>query len=273
MGLLASISLAAFYFIVSTLLGGLNFAISNFASLWYWMLPLIAGFGIQIGLFFYVKDKMHKTASAHAAASTGISATAMVACCAHHIADIAPFLGITALGLFLSKYQSVFLLAGILSNILGILYMANLATNKIPKAKANKIFYSLLALSIIIVAAFFVYASQKPEKNDKTENKERFNTLTSSENNVEFSVTPLSASEFDIEISTHSVELDFELTEISALYDDLGNTYKPLKWEGSPPGGHHRSGILNFPEASKSAGSIKLAINDGVEREFVWGLE
>ena len=103
-----------------SLLGGVNFALNNFVKLWYWMIPLVTGFGIQIGMFFYVKEQMHKKATAQAAASSGVSATSMVACCAHHIADIAPFLGITALGLFLTKYQSTFLLMGIFSNILGM---------------------------------------------------------------------------------------------------------------------------------------------------------
>src|SRR3989344_7124469 len=96
-GLAGSASLLGFYFLVSALLGGVSFAIDNFVKLWYWMIPLIVGFGIQIGMFFYMKNEMHKKATGQAAASTGMSATSMVACCTHHIADIAPFLGIAAL--------------------------------------------------------------------------------------------------------------------------------------------------------------------------------
>lgn len=269
-GIAASASLFGFYLIVSSLLGGISFALDNFAKLWYWMIPLIAGFGIQMGMFFYAKDEMHKKATAQAATSTGISATSMVACCAHHIADIAPFLGITALGLFLTKYQSTFLLAGVFSNILGITYMANMINTKIPKQKMKILLYSLLVLSILAVGLSYFYIS----KNNKTgiQQEINFQTITSNRNNVEFKVTPLSTSEFQIVMDTHSVDLDFDLMVISILQDDLGNTYKPIKWEGSAPGGHHRQGILKFPSINKDAKSIKLVITDTARREFNWDI-
>src|SRR3989344_3128969 len=168
-GLSASGLLLLFYFIVSSLLGGFQFAVDNFIQLWYWMVPLVVGFGIQMGMFFYVKNEMHKKAAAEAAASTGISTGAMVACCAHHIADIAPFLGITALGLFLTKYQSTFLLIGISSNVLGITYMASLMNTKIPKSRIKILFYSLLALSVIIV--FASYYSISAGSNEVSQNR------------------------------------------------------------------------------------------------------
>jgi len=263
-GLFASLLLLAFYVMVSSILGGLSFALSNFAQLWYWMVPLIIGFGVQIGMFFYARDEMHKKATAQAVASTGISTTSMIACCAHHLADIAPFLGITALGLFLIKYQSTLLLLGVLSNLLGIAYMASLITAKAPKANMKAVFYSLLVLSILVVSASYWYASK---------GSINFETITSNKNNVEFQVTPLSASEFQIAINTHSVALDFDLTKISALYDNIGNLYKPVKWEGSPPGSHHRSGTLKFPSVSGNAKSIKLVITDSAAREFSWNIK
>ncbi|MBI2656117.1 hypothetical protein HYX03_00070 [Candidatus Woesearchaeota archaeon] len=274
-GLSASGLLLGFYLVVASLLGGFSFAIDNFVKLWYWMIPLIVGFGVQIGMFFYVKEEMHKKATAQAAASAGVSTTSMIACCAHHIADIAPFLGITALGLFLTKYQSTFLLAGIFSNALGITYMASLMNTKISKSKIKAILYSLLVFSIIAVFASYYFISKNNNANGVNQDTKQsaFQTLVSNENNVEFQVTPISPSEFQIAIDTHSVELDFDLAGVSALYDDFGNTYKPLKWEGSAPGGHHRNGILKFSEINKNTKSIKLVINDGTEREFRWNIK
>ncbi len=273
-GLFGSALLLAFYFIIASLLGGVSFALDNFVKLRYWMIPLVVGFGVQIGMFFYVRQEMHKKATGTAAASTGASATSMVACCAHHIADIAPFLGISTLGLFLTKYQSTFLLIGILSNVLGITYMASLVNAKISKSKIKTMFYSLLVLSIIIVfiSYYFISKSESPTGISKNINQIPFETLTSNENNVEFQVTPLSPLEFQIVIDTHSVDLDFDLTQISILYDDIGNAYKPLRWEGSEPGGHHRSGILKFPSINKNAKSIMLVITDSTTREFNWNL-
>ncbi len=270
-GLAASLLLLAFYLAIASLLGGVSFAISNFVKLWYWMIPLVIGFGIQIGMFFYVKEQMHKKATGTAAASSGISATSMVACCAHHIADIAPFLGITALGLFLTKYQSTFLLMGIFSNILGITYMTSLANRNISKFKLKVALYFLLVLSVIVVFGSYFYISS--QNNELSLKQTSFQTLTSNENNVEFQVMPINPSEFQISIDTHSVDLDFDLTEISTLYDNIENNYKPLKWEGSAPGGHHRNGVLIFPPINSNAKSIKLVILNSVKREFMWDLK
>lgn len=272
-GLIGSLLLLLFYFIVSSLLGGFQFAIDNFIKLWYWMIPLVVGFGIQIGMFFYIKDEMHKKATGSAMASTGVSATSMVACCAHHIADIAPFLGVSALGLFLTKYQTTFLLAGILSNILGILYMYSMINSAIPRKRMKTVFYSLLILSVVVVFSSYYYISSSGSPSAANQNENKFQAIASNENNVEFQVTPLSATEFQIAMNTHSVDLDFDLAKISMLYDDIGNGYKPLKWDGSEPGGHHRNGILTFPKISSNAKSIKLIITDSAKREFSWRLE
>ena len=69
------------------------------------------------------------------------------------------------------------------------------------------------------------------------------------------------------------VALDFDLIQISTLYDNLGNSYKPLHWEGSEPGGHHRSGTLKFPQVDSKATLIKLVITDSAKREFSWNLK
>lgn len=273
-GLGAGSALLGFYLFIASLLGGFQFAINNFVKLWYWMIPLIVGFGIQVGMFFYMKNEMHKKAAGHAAASAGISTGAMVACCAHHIADIAPFLGIAALGLFLTKYQATFLIMGILSNILGIVYMGGLMQAKYSRQKIRLLLYSLLIISIIaVVMSYYLISKNQGNYQENTQPKNlSFQTLTNNQNNVEFKVTPISTNEFQITMDTHSVDLDFDLTQISVLYDDLGNGYNPLKWEGSEPGGHHRSGILKFLPINKGAKSINLVITDSTKREFSWNL-
>jgi hypothetical protein len=88
------------------------------------------GFGIQTGLFAYVRGSLKARATAQATASMaaagGMSATSMVACCMHHIADFLPILGISAASLFLIKYQLVFLAIGVASNLVGITIMLGL---------------------------------------------------------------------------------------------------------------------------------------------------
>lgn len=275
-GIAASASLLAFYFVVSSLLGGVDFALSNFVQLWYWMVPLVVGFGIQIGMFFHLKKVMHKEAIGPTAASTGVSTTSMVACCAHHLVDIAPFLGIAAAATFLTKYQSSLLLLGIVSNVLGIIYMASLMSTHASKKKIKALFYALLAIAIVVVFVSFFYTASSESRPRaastaaSTKQTKPLQKLVSEKNSITFEITPTSSSTFQISMSTHSVELDFDLLQITTLSTDTGASYKPLSWEGSPPGGHHRSGTLYFPAISPDAKSIKLLIVDSAEREFSW---
>lgn len=49
--------------------------------------------------------------------------------------------------------------------------------------------------------------------------------------------------------------------------------YSPLEWQGAPPGGHHRKGVLTFRAISPQLPSIELQIrlvNDRSPRKFTW---
>lgn len=101
-------------------------ALTEFTRLWYWMAPLVAGFGLQVGLYDYARGAARSGAHPHGSpimASGGASTLSMAACCAHHLADVLPIIGLSGAGLFLSTYQELFLLVGIMSNALGILYL------------------------------------------------------------------------------------------------------------------------------------------------------
>ena len=50
----------------------------------------------------------------------GTSATAMVACCIHHVTDVLPILGLSAAASFLTRYQRPFMLTGLAMNLIGI---------------------------------------------------------------------------------------------------------------------------------------------------------
>lgn len=125
-GLAGSGFLIGLYFLILSVANSPGYAISQFRSLWYWFLPLVIGFGVQLGLYTYVKrfehDKLHG-AGASVAASSGVSAGAMIACCLHHIADLLPLLGLSAAAIFLIEYQIPFIILGIASNAIGISMM------------------------------------------------------------------------------------------------------------------------------------------------------
>ena len=77
---------------------------------------------------------------------------------------------------------------------------------------------------------------------------------------------------FDVVISTHSVELDQDMTKIALLIDDSDKEYSPIRWEGAPAGGHHREGVLSFAPITPYPQHLRLNIKNigGVQRLFSW---
>jgi hypothetical protein len=57
------------------------------------------------------------------AASTGTSTAAMLACCAHHVSDVLPILGISDAAVFLGAYKTPLLWVGLAMNLAGISYL------------------------------------------------------------------------------------------------------------------------------------------------------
>ena len=96
----------------------------------YFVAAIAAGFGTQVGLFVYLREIMHRhrlgTSAAVTATGAGTSSVAMVACCAHHVADIVPVLGLSGLAIFLNDYRSFFMGLGLGINGVGIALMLRL---------------------------------------------------------------------------------------------------------------------------------------------------
>lgn len=125
-GLLGGLALAGLYF------GLVSWAESPAHALeqaWQdrWIIaPLILGFGVQVGLYAVLKTGAYIPVAAPGSsgvltgASGGMSATAMVACCAHHLTDILPLVGLTAASTFLAEYRIPFMLMGLGTTAVGI---------------------------------------------------------------------------------------------------------------------------------------------------------
>lgn len=131
-GIFGSFALALFYFLVTGLASGdWQFPLKQFGKFWYLMTPLVLGFGVQVGLFQYLRLKKAGTLGARASsgANAGLSGISMVACCAHHLTEVLPFLGFSAASLVLSRYQGQLLAFGVLSNALGIFLMLRILQN------------------------------------------------------------------------------------------------------------------------------------------------
>ena len=85
--------------------------------------PIVAGFGIQIGLYTYLRTVVRAAAQgtgALAGAGGGTSTVAMAACCAHHVTDVLPLLGLSMAAAFLAEYRIPFMLVGLATNLIGI---------------------------------------------------------------------------------------------------------------------------------------------------------
>lgn len=108
--------------LVLTISNSVAHAIEQFVEMWYWFLPLVSGFGIQIGLMSFVKERMKEDKKrGMSAAAGGITVGSMIACCVHHLVEIIPLIGVSAVAVFLVRYQETFFIIGLYSNLMGIL--------------------------------------------------------------------------------------------------------------------------------------------------------
>jgi hypothetical protein len=120
-GILSGIGIFSFFMIILSAFVSLNFALSEFNRLWFFILPLSAGFGTQIGLYTAIKHSA--TINAGVATSGTVSGGSMVACCSHFLLSIIPLIGLSGLATFLMAYQKTFFSIGIASSLFGIGFM------------------------------------------------------------------------------------------------------------------------------------------------------
>ena len=125
----------------------------------------------------------------------------------------------------------------------------------------------LLALTTGLLAASGVYgASALPTK-------------SSSAGGVTVKAVPRALSggvwEFEIAFDTHSQDLKDDLVKSASLVAG-GKTLAPAAWEGDPPGGHHRKGVLKFNAINPPPQEIELRIarpGEPQARSFRWKLK
>ena len=141
-GLGASLGLITFYWGIMALTADWYYAGIQFDEYRWWIIALSLGLGVQSTLFTFlrrgIKGKEKKTARSALAASGGISTGSMAVCCLHHIADVVPFLGFPILAVALQRYQALFFLIGVLSNLFGILMLLRMmAKHEMIRLKIN----------------------------------------------------------------------------------------------------------------------------------------
>jgi P-type Cu+ transporter len=139
LGIVGTMALLGIYFIVLTAVSGWEFTLSQFLDFWYFIVSLAAGFGIQIGLYSYLRKVVRgMDMSGKVVAVSGTTSTAaMVSCCAHYLTNILPVVGAAGAIALVAQYQIEFFWFGLVSNLAGIAYMGNRVV-KFSKAHAMK---------------------------------------------------------------------------------------------------------------------------------------
>lgn len=126
-GALAFGALLAVYFAALTAVSGWSFTVSQFTEFWYYIVPLAAGFGVQVALFVRLRQLINRSKKAGTvlAASGTTSTAAMISCCAHYLANVAPVLGATGLVAAAAQFQVELFWVGLAFNVAGIAYVGN----------------------------------------------------------------------------------------------------------------------------------------------------
>ena len=122
-GTMAGAGLALFYMVVvAGASGSWGHLVDQAGQDWYYLVPIVAGFGLQVALITELRrrHRLRRTVTAASGAGAGASAAGMIACCAHHLADLAPFIGATGAAAFLTDYRLAFMIVGIGVNAAGI---------------------------------------------------------------------------------------------------------------------------------------------------------
>jgi len=123
-GVFSSLVLLLFYFSIATLVSGWSYAKVQFSNYWYYIVTLAFGFGIQVGLYSYLKVSLKHRASARVIATTGTtSGAAMISCCTHYLANLLPILGAVGVISVITQYQIELFWVGIVFNLAGLTYM------------------------------------------------------------------------------------------------------------------------------------------------------
>ncbi len=129
-GLLAALALVGLYLDLVAWAQGFAHARELLWDDRYFVAAIAGGFGLQAGLFVYVRRLLSRrgrgSAAAVTATGTGTSSAAMIACCAHHATDALPLLGLSGAAIFLNDYRIPLMAASLAVNAAGVAFMLRL---------------------------------------------------------------------------------------------------------------------------------------------------
>jgi len=126
-GVIAAASMLLFY------VGVVRIASGSWAHLvdqvrldWYYLAAIIAGFGTQVALVSELRrrHRLGRRSAAAGGVGAGASTVGMIACCAHHLADVLPIIGAASAAGFLTNHRVAFMLTGIAINLTAVGFAA-----------------------------------------------------------------------------------------------------------------------------------------------------
>lgn len=130
-GVIAAFGMVGMYTLILTVFQDFTHAMQQARQDWLWVGLVALGFGLQIGLYVHLRLVVSATKTAGATAATGAGTTTstlgMVACCAHHLTDLAPLVALTGASSlsgaisFLNEWKYAFIALGLMVNAIGIL--------------------------------------------------------------------------------------------------------------------------------------------------------
>ena len=124
-GFSGAVALLAIFFAIAGLISSFESAKQQFIQYWYYIITLAIGFGIQVGLYVFLRQSIKEKASPGVLAATGTTSTlAMISCCAHYLVNILPIVGISGFVAIVAQYQIQLFWVGILFNLAGIIFIS-----------------------------------------------------------------------------------------------------------------------------------------------------
>ena len=126
-GAVAALTMALFYVVVVRgASGSWNHLVDQARQDWYFLAAIVVGFGTQVALVSELRRRRHlgHSAAVTGGVGAGASTAGMVACCAHHLADLLPLVGAVSAASFLTDFRVPFMLTGIAVNAVAVIVAA-----------------------------------------------------------------------------------------------------------------------------------------------------
>jgi Cu+-exporting ATPase len=126
-GTLAFLAMLALYFASLSLISGWDYTLSEFLNFWPYLVALAVGFGVQIGLYVFLKQQLAQHhAGGKVVIATGTTSTAaMVSCCSHYLVNVLPAIGAAGFIALVAQYQVELFWVGLAFNAAGIVFVGS----------------------------------------------------------------------------------------------------------------------------------------------------